>query len=152
MFLFVVIETSPAYDIDNPALVTAEAGLDYGHVSLRYGNNPGDEEGLIVPIIRDDNVEGLEVFQVNVYDLIDPFQVVVALARRRKREGMHPLDTGSQLYPCATILIVDDDGKFFFFFLFIMFIFLSLSPSPVFSSVRFHFTRFFALFFILFCF
>ena len=108
-FSFVVIETSAAYEINNPDVVTAEAGLDYEHVSLRYGNVKGKEEGFVVPIIHDDKVEGAEPFQVNVYDLIDPFQPMLTRGRR-KRDGLHPLDSSTR-FPCATIVIIDDDGK-----------------------------------------
>ena len=101
-----MIETSAAYRISGSE-VTAEAGLDYEHVSLRYDNIKGQQEGFVVPIIRDNNVEGSELFQVNVYDLIDPFPPTT---ERRKRDGFHPLDSSST-FPCTTILIVDEDGE-----------------------------------------
>ena len=114
-----MIETSAAYGISDP-VVTAEAGLDYEHVSLRYDNVKGQQEGFVVPIIHDDKVEGAELFQVNLYDLIDPFQPLPPMPvpepppgpGRRKRDGLHPLDSArSTRFPCATVVIVDDDGE-----------------------------------------
>ena len=70
----------------------------------------GQQEGFIIPIIHDDKVEGSESFQINVYDLINPFQPMQMVPGRRKRDGLHPLDS-STMFPCATIVIVDDDGE-----------------------------------------
>ena len=106
-----MIETSRAYDITD--IGAAEAGLDYEHVSFQYDNNLDAGNGFIIPIIQDNEVEDHELFRVNVWALIDPFMVAPEpILGRKRREAIHPLDTTSIAYPCATIIIVDDDGEY----------------------------------------
>ena len=105
-----VIETSPLYgNVVDYSLIVAKPGVDYIHVSSVSSAN--GENGLTIPIIENDIVEGPRMFQVNVYD------DVLALLddrKRRKRSAVNPFDDSASptSYPCIRILIVDDDGKY----------------------------------------
>ena len=90
----------------------AEPGEDYGHVSISLDPEYIAEYGITIPIVRDDKVEGPELFQINFYQLHDVF---FAETPQRKRSATHPFDTRDpgdrDEYPCVRILIIDDDGK-----------------------------------------
>ena len=100
------------YDVIDQDMI-AEPGEDYGHVSIPVDSYVSEHEeyGLTIPIVRDDKVEGPELFQVNLYELNDVFSRVDA---KKKRSATHPFDPRNPAYdsyPCVRILIVDDDGK-----------------------------------------
>ena len=103
-----VIETSRAYDITDPAQ-SAEPGVDYEHVSLPFPTMRFDTWGFSIPIIRDNIVEGPELFQVNIYELVSPY--VTNSWKRRYAAHPHDPDPNPGELPCLHILILDDDGK-----------------------------------------
>ena len=79
------------------------------HVSVISSAN--GENGLTIPIIENDVIEGPKLFQVIVYD---DYLDLLDERKRRKRNVVNPFDdsVNPTSYPCFRILIVDDDGKF----------------------------------------
>lgn len=108
-----VIETSEDFDSD----LDATAGKDYEHVSLVWSLTPWPADYIIrVPIVKDDTAEDNELFQVNLYDLIENYVEIPYTPNSPggPPEGGPPekrkRDTSST-FPCVKIYIVDDDGK-----------------------------------------
>ncbi len=101
-----MLETSKAYGITD--ITTAEAGFDYEHVSFQYDNTADEGNGFIVPTIQDTEVEGFEAFRLIVFESEDLY---IGSQVRRRREATHPFDPRATPFPCATIIIVDDDGE-----------------------------------------